>query len=196
MKKYHLADVFTALEVVCGFIIFGMAFFKVGPEIVVFVYGIAELCDAVDGPCARRWHYPNDNKYRWWRVYASQIDQISDILVGIAIGVYLTCCVNFTLGVSALSASTFIGFFIQTLAYDFPPLGLNLLVNYPKLGVGLVLLRRWIYVLALLIVAIILIFATSWLTTVKFMLASLVVFIGIGLLFYKFNRAIQVKTPT
>lgn len=195
MKKYHLADVFTALEFACGFIIFIMAFYGVKPEIVVFLYGFAEICDALDGPCARRWHYPNDNKYRWWRYYAPQLDQISDLLVGVAIGVYFTWRINFTLGLIILIAAIIIGLTVQTVAYDFPPIGLNLLENRPKVGTVLVLVRRWLYVITLALIALNLILATGWARIIKLTLCGVLSAICLILLFSKINRLIEVKTP-
>lgn len=81
---YYLADILTALRV-CGVVaILSLAVFgDAGATLAVLVvFVLAELTDAFDGICARRWPYPRDGKYRWWRYYAEEIDQIADLTLG------------------------------------------------------------------------------------------------------------------
>ena len=90
MKKYHLADALTVCELICAVILSGMAFLRVAPAYALWVFAAGELCDAYDGTCARRWPYPDDGKYRWWRVprTVAFIEHMSDILLGLACGCY------------------------------------------------------------------------------------------------------------
>lgn len=91
MKKYHLADALTAFEVMMAFTLIGMAFFQVPADTAIWVFVAGELADAFDGPCARRWPYPNDGKYRWWRVPATvkRIEHFSDIFIATSCMFYL-----------------------------------------------------------------------------------------------------------
>ena len=64
MRKYHLADVLTSLETLCAVILIGFAIGNVPVDYALWVFAAAELCDAFDGICARRWPYPDDGKRR------------------------------------------------------------------------------------------------------------------------------------
>lgn len=68
MRKYHLADALTALEIIMAATITGMIIFGGSANVVIWLFAVGELCDAFDGICARRWPYPDDGKFRWWRV--------------------------------------------------------------------------------------------------------------------------------
>lgn len=194
MKKYHLADVCTALEIVCALIILGMAQSNVRPEFALCAFFVGQIFDAIDGPLARHFHYPDDGKKRWWRVYASEIDQLSDLLLGIATCIYVALCLNRTIGITALIGAALIGLVIQTLAYDFPPLRFNWLSTRPKLGNMVVLVRRWLYV-GLIVFAIgLLLWNTAWPFTAKVTVTVIFCAIGLFLFVCKLNRLTEVKT--
>jgi len=194
MKKYYLADVCTLLECICAFIIVGMAWCRTKPEYALCVFFVGQIFDAIDGPLARRFHYPNDGKYRWWREYAGLIDQLSDLLLGITTCIYATRCVNRVIGLAALIGATTIGLLVQTLAYDFPPLRRNWLETRPRLGNGIVLVRRWLYVALIAFAVGLLLWSTSWPLVAKVTLTVVLCVIGLFLFVRKFNRLTEVKT--
>lgn len=194
MKKYHLADVCTALEIVCAFIIIGMAWYDTKPEYALCVFFVGEIFDAIDGPLARHFHYPDDGKYRWWRVYASAIDQLSDLLLGITTCLYVASCISQTIGIIALIGAAAIGLIIQTLAYDFPPLRLNWLETRPRLGNTIVLIRRWLYVGLVVFAVGLLLWNTAWPLDAKVIITIIFCAIGLFLFFSKLNRLTEVKT--
>ena len=54
VKKHHTGDLFTIMQVIItAFIVIGAWSFTL--ETVIFLFAAAELCDAIDGPCAKRW---------------------------------------------------------------------------------------------------------------------------------------------
>ncbi len=194
MKIYHLADTCTALECVCAVIIFIMAWCGAKPEYALCIFFVGEMFDAFDGPLARHFHYPEDGKYRWWREYACQIDQLSDLLIGITTCVYVAKCINPIIGWTALSAATAIGLSVQTLTYDFPPLRFNWLEHRPRLGNAVVLIRRWLYVGLVVFAVALLLWNTSWPLNAKVVITVILCTIGLFLFICKLNRLTEVKT--
>lgn len=99
IHQYHIADILTACEVVCTCILGVLVFTGAPPEVALIIFGVGELCDAFDGICARKLKpYPNDGKYRWWRVYASQIEKITDVFHLSVMGIFFIfrICAKFT----------------------------------------------------------------------------------------------------
>ncbi len=194
MKKYHLADVCTALECVCAIIILGMSWYEVKPEYALSIFFVGQIFDAVDGPLARRYHYPNDNQRRWWREYAGLIDQLSDLLLGTTTCIYVMTCINHDVGISALVGATSVGIIVQTLAYDFPPFRLNWLKTRPELGNLIVLIRRWLYVGLIVFAVGLLLWSTRWPFAAKTTVTIIFCAIGLFLFVCKLNRLTEVKT--
>lgn len=194
MKIYHLADICTALEAVCAVIIFIMAWCGAKPEYALCIFFAGEMFDALDGPLARHFHYPDDGKYRWWREYACQIDQLSDLLIGITTCIYVAIRLNPVIGWSALGGATTIGLFVQTLTYNFPPLRLNWLEHKPRLGNAVVLIRRWLYVGLIVFAVGLLLWSTDWPRTAKTTVTVILCTIGVFVFVCKINRMTEVKT--
>lgn len=194
MKKYHLADACTALECICALIIIWMVRCRTKPEYALCVFFVGQIFDAIDGPLARRYHYPNDGKYRWWRVHAGTIDQLSDLMLGTVTCIYVAICVNHAVGVVALIGAILIGLSVQTVAYNFPPLRLNWLRHKPKLGNRIVLVRRWAYVALIVFAVGLLLWSTTWPLTAKITVTVIFCAIGLFLFVCKLNRLTEVKT--
>lgn len=90
MKKYHLGDLLSATEIALTLLIIVLTCVGTSADIVIWIFVAAELCDAFDGPCARRWPYPKDGKKRWWRTHVQAIEHISDIALLVVTAVYLS----------------------------------------------------------------------------------------------------------
>lgn len=188
MKKYYTGDLFTILKVIITAFIATGAFWGFTLETVIFLFGAAELCDAVDGPCARRWKYPNDGKYRWWRTYAPEIDKITDLMTGCAMIIYTIARVNSVFGWLELLFCTIIGTFIQITVYDCSGYGYNLLDKNEQLALKIIHIRRFVYVVNILAAIDYLIWHTVWPNNIKNILTLLMVVIGLFLLVYKRDR--------
>lgn len=192
MKKlYYLADALTLCEVIAGFILLGMTFTKMPAEYAIWAFVLGELCDAFDGPCARRWSYPNDGKARWWRVHVKTIEHLSDIFLAIACMVYLffgtsnpdIACCAVCLGTTIIVICSSVELILIYVGEDI--LGV-------KLTTCLILVRRWIYVFSGIAGGILLlIFATSWPPVGKLGACGIGISIGLGLLIYKLDRALK-----
>ena len=218
MRKYHLADVLTSLETLCAVILIGFAIGNVPVDYALWVFAAAELCDAFDGICARRWPYPEDGKRRWWRIYAVELDQLSDIATGLACLIYTSWRVSLTCGLVVFVTAIIIGFGIQLTVkwssarhslkdwrlysliawYEsIRPVRhlLRWLQRHPKLCLALVLIRRYLYVTAIGVLLICMILHTSWPQSLRFGALGALVTIGLFLIFYKRDRLTQDKTP-
>lgn len=194
MKKYHLADVCTGIEFCCALIIIGMTWFHTHPRYILATFLTGQICDAIDGPLARRFRYPKDGKYRWWREYAGMLDQLSDILLGITTYVYIAIYINHSFGCYTLIVATAIALIVQTCAYNFPPIGLNWLQTRPRLGKSIVLIRRWLYV-GLIVYTVWLLLRAAHCGPGTFIALTIALLCTGAILFVlKFNRLSEVKT--
>jgi phosphatidylglycerophosphate synthase len=115
MKKYHIADLLTASRFVWAIVLVCLVFFKIQPAMwVVLATTLALLTDALDGPAAKRWPYPNDNKYRWWRrvqkapngtfKVVACLDTPADLVLGLGLVAYTFFMVSPVWGVVLFSA--------------------------------------------------------------------------------------------
>lgn len=197
MKKYHLADFFTLLEAVLAIMLLIMAICGTRAEQALWVFVAGELCDAVDGPCARRWHYPDDGKYRWWRHYNSEIDQITDIMLAISCGVYLIWRISAFWGIALLGGIGIFCLAIQWYVYRYDSATHRLVYRENRANAeDIVLFRRHVYVIAGVGGAIaLLVWSTEWLLIVKRVLTIIGVICGLVLLKLKWDRWSQDKTP-
>lgn len=189
MKKYHIADLLTLSEGVLALFLVGLAFFENSSDLALWCFLIAELCDAFDGICARKFHYPNDGKYRWWRVHASFLDQLTDILAGSAALIYISLRVNLKLGLTGFALALVVGLAVQIIAYS------KFTRHHPRLKLGLILARRYFYLGGVAAGAIVLLFQTSWTKTVKITILVLGLIVGLILAVVKLNRLTEDKTP-
>lgn len=217
MKKYHIADVLSTIEVICACAIFALTFTGAPPDIVIWIFALGELCDAFDGICARKWHYPNDGKKRWWREHASELDILSDLLIGAAILLYLTTRINLALGLVIIFSAFIIGFAVQILVKwksteklldSWSPKIANFLCKstwfcwlttwfdfHRKVSLVLILIRRYLYVAAIGVIIVQLIFATSWPAFCQRLAIYALVGIACLLAAVKLDRLRQDKTP-
>lgn len=189
MKKYYLADVLTATQVVLAVILAVMTVVEVDAGYAMIVFVLGELCDAFDGICARRWPYPEDGKRRWWRVHAEALDQISDIMLGVAGLAYITFCVHFKLGATLSIVTILIGAGVQAWVYS------SLYKQNPKLALKVVLIRRLGYVAAVVWLALIMLWTSSFHQTTKIVLTGLGLILCAILWVVKEDRRMQDKTP-
>ncbi len=193
IKKYHIGDLFTLSEVVLACTLIVLAFFEGLTDIALWIFIAGELCDALDGPCARRWHYPDDGKRRWWRQYNTQIDQLSDILLAVACAVYLIAQVNTFFG-AILTAVIFTHCFIVQLYVDYVT-AKQPQKRYSRKIKRIILMRRYVYVFVGIGGAIVLlIWHTTWAIICKALATGLLALSAIILAILKRNRLKEVTT--
>ncbi len=169
----YLADLLRFSRLIMGRVLFVMAFTGGSPEAAFILFIVAELTDAFDGTCARKWPFPK-NKTPKYRKYAAKFDMAADVLLAGAQVLFLTFQVNWIAGV------------IIMIYYAISSVGGDLLVygkllghpddcmdgslakrNFP-LAKKIILTRRYLYTICLGLVNAMILFATSWSEPVKY----------------------------
>lgn len=188
-KPYWAADVLTLTRFIAAAAIFLMTLAgskEVGSVLIIF--GIGELTDALDGPCARAWLYPDDGQYRWWRVYAPLIDQIADIALGLSVMIFI---VSFTgaLGLCLLVVAAIVAITVQA-SRDWIEQRYGRRVR--KI---VVLTRRVLYVAMILGVCAWMIWLTGWDESWKIALSYTLFILAMMLAIFKRDRLTEEKAP-
>ena len=169
----YLADLLTSTRLALAIVLFVLAFTGGSPEAAFIIFIVAELTDAFDGTCARKWPFPK-NKTPKYRKYAAKFDMVSDVLLTGAQVLFMTLRINWAVGL------------IIIIYYCVSSAGGDLLVygkllghpddctknslakrNFP-LAKRIILTRRYLYTICLGIVNAIILFATSWPNPVKY----------------------------
>lgn len=168
----YLADILTFSRMILAITIFVLALTGGSPEAVFFIFIVAELTDAFDGTCSRKWPFPK-NKTPKYRKYAAKYDMISDVaLAGFQV-IFVMLQINQPVGLAILIYELISSIGGDLLVYgklfghpdDFTKNSL-MQRNFP-FAKKLILTRRYIYVCCIGIVNAIILFATSWSMPVK-----------------------------
>lgn len=194
-KLCFLADALTYFRIVVGIGILFVTFFGGATTDQVFMaFILGELSDAFDGVCARTFLYPNDGRKRWWRTYASEIDQVADILLGLSILAYTIVRVDSRFGIFVLSMAIAIAVPIQ--------LTKNWIGEHfgEKIRTLLVLFRRYLYVIAIFLVGIVVARQTAWYEAIghdwQIVFEYFAMITPVFVFILKSDRASEEKTPT
>ena len=193
MKRYLIADALTLLEVLCAIALAYMGLFNCPVDYAIWIFATGIICDALDGPCARTWHYPKDGKRRWWRQHNTELDQISDICLAIACAYYLVFELKSSIAVILIAIIGIVALLVQDVVYS----GISpLSITNPPLAKKIALFRRYLYVFGGIGGAIaILVWNASWTIVTKITLGAIGIVIGILLVLLKRNRLKDVNTP-
>lgn len=195
MKKYHIADLLTACKVICTCILGVLCFTGATPEVALIIFGIGELCDAFDGICARKWNYPHDGKYRWWREYASEVDQVTDVLHLSIMGLFFI----FRICAGFVYFRPWIAFSVA-LVIAFICIVIQVIVTDPKhkdtqFATRLILGRRLLYLACIAIIVLAGLYAVTWPRIIKNSIIAVLCLGAVILAKIKWDRLTQVKTP-
>ncbi|MCL1929559.1 hypothetical protein FWF93_00160 [Candidatus Saccharibacteria bacterium] len=109
MRKYIIADLLSASRFVWAVVLVGLILIQAPPAMwVVLATTAALLTDALDGAAAKKWPYPDDGKYRWWRQdqkdpdgsskTVSCLDTPADLALGLSIIAYTYFMVSWVWG--------------------------------------------------------------------------------------------------
>lgn len=169
----YLADILTLSRLIIAIVIFILALTGGAPEVVFILFIIAELTDAFDGTCARKWPFPK-NKTPKYRKYAALFDMVSDVaLAGFQV-IFVILQINQPLGLAIIIYEL-----VSSIGGDLLVYGkiLGHPDNYTKnslasrnfpLAKKIILTRRYIYTLCIGFVNAVILFATSWPDPVKY----------------------------
>ena len=169
----YLADLLTLTRFILAITIFILALTGGSSESVFIMFVIAELTDAFDGTCARKWPFPK-NKIPRYRKYAAKFDMVSDVaLAGFQV-IFVMLQINQPVGLAILIYELISSISVDLLVYgklfghpDDCTKKCLLRRNFPVAKV-IILTRRYIYTLCIGIVNLIILLATSWPEAIKY----------------------------
>lgn len=186
MKKY-IADLLSFAETVLAIAVLLITFFRGKSDSVLWLFCLGEVCDALDGPCARRWPYPPGEKH-WWRHrrIVELWEHSSDILLLVACALYLLMHANRTIRFLTLFLGSSIGFYCMMVEYEVHTLSYYL--ANPAITKRRILFRRKVYLAAIALGVLFLLLTTSYSPLCKFILACVGIAVGLILLAKKQNR--------
>ena len=168
----YLADILTLSRLIIACIMLVLDIVGAPAEIIFILFIIAELTDAFDGTCARKWPFPKDKTPRY-RKYAAKFDMFADVILCGAQILYVINQINQPLGLAIA-----IYYVVSSIGGDLLVYGKilghpddctkNSLAkkNFP-LAKKIILARRYLYATCLGIVNVVILFATSWPLPVK-----------------------------
>ncbi len=191
IRQYHIADILTACEVFCTCILGVLIFTGAPPEVALIIFGIGELCDAFDGICARKLKpYPNDGKYRWWRVYATQIEKITDVfhLSIMSIFFIVRICPRFKWFTPTKA-------FALAIIVALICIAVQLAINSPKCkeskATKLIRKRRILYLACIAIIVFGGLYAVAWPDIIRIVIAVILCIGALILLYVKWDRIVN-----
>ena len=168
----YLADLLTLTRLIIAVTMLVLDIVGAPAEVIFVLFIIAELTDAFDGTCARKWPFPKDKTPKY-RKYAAKFDMFADVILCGAQVLYVINQVNQPVG---LIIATY--YVVSSIGGDLLVYGKilghpddctkNSLTkkNFP-LAKKIILARRYLYAFCLGLVNVIILFATSWPTPVK-----------------------------
>ncbi len=170
----YLADLLTLSRLILGLVLLGMSF-SGGPASSAFiVFLVAELTDAFDGTCARKWPFPK-GKEPWYRKYAARYDMFADVLLAGAQTLYLLFQVDVAIGMAvvgfyALCALTELIIYGKFFGHPDNCTPNSLIKRNFPLAKDIIITRRYMYTICLGITNAFILFATDWPEPVKYLL--------------------------
>lgn len=189
----YLADLLTFTRIILSLVLLVLAFTNGSPEAAFLIFLIAELTDAFDGTCARKWPFPK-NKAPKYRKYAAKYDMLSDGLLAAAQVLFCTLRVSLPIGLAVivfyLAACAPIDLIVYGKIMGHPDdctAGSLAKKNFP-LAKKIILTRRYIYVSCLIIINLAILFATNWPLPVKIAMLATGLLIVIFLWFFLSQR--------
>ena len=168
----YLADILTLSRLIIACVMLILDITGAPAEIIFILFIIAELTDAFDGTCARKWPFPKDKTPRY-RKYAAKFDMFADVILCGAQILYVINQINQPLGLAIA-----IYYVVSSIGGDLLVYGKilghpddctkNSLAkkNFP-LAKKIILARRYLYATCLGVVNVVILFATSWPLPVK-----------------------------
>ncbi|MDO4747496.1 MAG: CDP-alcohol phosphatidyltransferase family protein [Candidatus Saccharibacteria bacterium] len=169
----YLADILTLTRIILSAaMLFFCVIHSAGPELAFILFICAELTDAFDGTCARKWPFPKDKTPKY-RKYAAKFDMFADVFLAGAQILFVTVRINWLVGLIVI-----IYYLVSAIGGDLLVYGRilghpddctkNSLAqrNFP-LAKRIILTRRYIYTICLGIVNAMILFATNWPLPVK-----------------------------
>ena len=171
----YLADLLTLIRLILATTLLVLDITGTTAEAAFIIFIIAELTDAFDGTCARKWPFPK-NKTPKYRKYAAKFDMFADVILCGAQVLFVINQVNQPVGLTIATyyvISSIIGDFIfygKPLGHPDDCTKYSLVRKNFPLAKKFILARRYLYAFCLGLVNTIILFATNWPLSVKIIL--------------------------
>ncbi|MBR2841553.1 CDP-alcohol phosphatidyltransferase family protein [Candidatus Saccharibacteria bacterium] len=189
----YLADLLTGARFILGLILLLLAFVGGAAENAFIIFLVAELTDAFDGTCARKWPFPKGKEPKY-RKYAAKYDMVADVLLAAAQVLFCTLQVNWTVGLIVIIFYVVVCGIIELIVYgklfghpDDCTAGSLTRRNFP-LAKKIILTRRYLYTICLGVINAFILLATSWPLAVKWGLFAFGCFIFVFMWFFLRQR--------
>lgn len=187
----YLADILTLSRFILAFTIWFLALFGGSPDAAFVLFVLAELTDAFDGTCARKWPFKKGQEPAY-RQYAVKYDMLADAFLWFVTIFYLIMQLNHTVGMAILSITIILCGVVEIIVYgklfghpDDCTKNSLCKRNFP-LAKKLVMGRRYFYLLTIIVAAAWMLAAASWGLAVK--ISLLVIGLGIGIFLWCFLK--------
>ena len=185
MKKY-LADILTLIRFILAVVLIFLGIFKSSVGAGLIVFALAELTDAFDGTCSRKWPFPKGKEPKY-RKYAVKYDMWADALLWFAAVLFFTLRVHLVFGLALMIATALICLIIELIVYgklfghpdDCAPNSLCR-KNF-EFAKGMVMGRRWYYLFTIIIMVIWMLVAAEWPTPTKIIITVIGIIVAIFL---------------
>lgn len=191
---YVAADVLTVSRFVFAAGLVFLAYTGGSPMYALAMFVAAELTDAIDGWCARtartdcRMSRNRDEDDRFWKI----LDQVADIVVGLALLVYVYVMISSKVVVIGLAVAIPFAVIVQAIRNRNLRKNFGLYDSMDVLDSGvnsLVIVRRWFYLLAMAALIALLVWnEPSWSVMVKTIITLIGALCGIVLVALKSDR--------
>ena len=168
----YLADLLTLTRLIIAITMLALDIIGTPAEVIFILFIVAELTDAFDGTCARKWPFPK-NKTPKYRKYAAKFDMFADVILCGAQVLFVINQVNQPVGLAIATyyVISSIGgdllFYGKLLGHPDDCTKHSLIKKNFPLTKKLILARRYLYAFCLGLVNVIILFATSWPLIVK-----------------------------
>ena len=189
----YLADILTFSRFILATIIGGLALGGGSTDAAFILFMLAELTDAFDGTCARKWPFKKGHEPKYRR-YAVKYDMWADAWLWFVAILYLTLRVNCIFGLILLSITVIICLSIEMIVYGklfgHPDDCANNSLcrrNFP-LAKKLIMGRRYFYLTTLILAALAILLSTSWSIITKIAILGISLIIGVFLWFFLKQR--------
>lgn len=194
----YLADILTFSRFILAFAIWFLALFGGSPDAAFVLFVIAELTDAFDGTCARRWPFKKGQEPDF-RKYAVKYDMLADAFLWFVVVFYITMQVNDMAGILIFIITVLLCGVIELIVYgklfghpDDCVKNSLCKRNFP-LAKKIIMARRYFYLATVVIAALFILLATSWRIAIKITILCVGLIVGVFFWFFLKQRRMYIS---
>ncbi|MBQ7802488.1 hypothetical protein IJ380_01300 [Candidatus Saccharibacteria bacterium] len=181
---YYIADLLTTTRLILIFVLAHLTHVHAPLSTVFIVYGAGQITDALDGFFAKKFPYPEDGKFRFWRVgkFPKIFDTGTDLILSLTFAAYFYLYVSREFVLVVIPSAVILGFFVEYLIRT-PEFK-----NSPEATLKLIDTRRLLYGVSLFVVLARTILSLPLQIDAKYILELILGIVGVVVLIFKGNR--------